>query len=771
MGICSEELNFLVYRYLLESGFVHSAFTFSYEALILKSGVVVPLSKQVPPGALIAFVQKGWLYLEVEHQVHSARSVDDSATEGADADSRKAMSFLESSIWETLSKTQAVNYIDWNLKHDRSRGEEDEGILTSNTEHEGKRHRPSVVPAQSNTVDQSRTPADLSSSSSMDGNQSRSPMPAPSPAACCQPETGCHVHCANSYAVCKSWQESRLASHSPASEALADCSDVNLPASINTSIGLSREESHVHTSQAKARVTELLGCCQTQVVTLGESMDVAVDPDCRIESDALVADADVIALSGHSAEVFCCAWNPQEEILASGSGDSTVRLWDLRQKPMGEKASQTAFKVLECPTYDNHPLSVSSAEDRDVTTLEWSSDGCLLATGCMDGIARLWTRDGQMKHSLSAHSESIFSLRFSDDSQRILTGSYDKCVSVWDVASGQLRTRFEAHSAQVLDVDWKHGPKLYELPDDSSDAGDDGYVGLDVFASCSTDRTIAICAIPGVEMQQHSTAGGRREHTDHEDEFRSHLGHCQESTASAQNQSNNVELSAGATPREVDDANYFSITRKPLQVLNGHIDEVNAIRWDPSGTLLASCSDDRSVMLWRLGLSTPIRRFREHTEEIYTIRWSPTGPGTRNPSAPLRLASASFDATVKLWDTDAGVCAHTLQKHDKKVYTIAFSPSGELLASGSLGGQVNVWCVRSGTLVKSFVAPNFDFGSGFGSTVASQTHLAVKVEPSTSTDIFEVAWNATGSRLAATSTHAVSVIDLSKMTMQSHGFK
>lgn len=115
-----------------------------------------------------------------------------------------------------------------------------------------------------------------------------------------------------------------------------------------------------------------------------------------------------------------------------------------------------------------------------MTTLEWSTDGNLLATGCMDGIARLWSRDGILQHSLAAHSESIFSLRFDAVGKRLLTGSYDKCVSVWDVATGEimcglmysnlgqccrriylhlgkLQHKFEAHSAQVLDVDWKHG--------------------------------------------------------------------------------------------------------------------------------------------------------------------------------------------------------------------------------------------------------------------------------------------------------------------------
>ena len=74
-----------------------------------------------------------------------------------------------------------------------------------------------------------------------------------------------------------------------------------------------------------------------------------------------------------------------------------------------------------------------------------------------------------------------------------------------------------------------------------------GHHGRDVFASCSTDRTIAVCALADVDTE------------------------------------------AGSS------------TTTPLQVLVGHADEVNAIRWDPSGSLLASCSDDHNVLVWQLG--------------------------------------------------------------------------------------------------------------------------------------------------------------------------
>ena len=57
---------------------------------------------------------------------------------------------------------------------------------------------------------------------------------------------------------------------------------------------------------------------------------------------------------------------------------------------------------------------------------------------------------------------------------------------------------------------------------------------------------------------------------------------------------------------------------------------------------------------------------------------------------------------MKLWDPEVGKCLHSLQRHDKKVYTVAFSPDGDYVASGSLGGQLYVWSVKDGTIVKSF---------------------------------------------------------------------
>lgn len=57
----------------------------------------------------------------------------------------------------------------------------------------------------------------------------------------------------------------------------------------------------------------------------------------------------------------------------------------------------------------------------------------------------------------------------------------------------------------------------------------------------------------------------------------------------------------------------------------------------------------------------------------------------------LHTHSASFDSTVRLWDVERGVCIHTLTKHQEPVYSVAFSPDGKHLASGSFDKCVHIW--------------------------------------------------------------------------------
>ncbi|RUS69641.1 hypothetical protein EGW08_022598 [Elysia chlorotica] len=70
MSFCSDEVNFLVYRYLQESGFVHSAYLFGIESHISQSNIN---GSVVPPAALLSIIQKGLQYTESEISIGELR--------------------------------------------------------------------------------------------------------------------------------------------------------------------------------------------------------------------------------------------------------------------------------------------------------------------------------------------------------------------------------------------------------------------------------------------------------------------------------------------------------------------------------------------------------------------------------------------------------------------------------------------------------------------------------------------------------------------------
>eukprot|EP01090_Pellita_catalonica_P007238 TRINITY_DN1784_c0_g1_i1.p2 TRINITY_DN1784_c0_g1~~TRINITY_DN1784_c0_g1_i1.p2 ORF type:complete len:515 (-),score=62.67 TRINITY_DN1784_c0_g1_i1:32-1576(-) len=372
------------------------------------------------------------------------------------------------------------------------------------------------------------------------------------------------------------------------------------------------------------------------------SRDESPPRDWWDNKEIVIPEAKVTKLEGHQSEVFICAWSPTNSLLASGSGDSTARIWKIPQGPCGE-----CGPPVESPLVLKH-FNKDQESSKDVTTLDWNRDGTKLATGSYDGLARIWSERGDLLNTLNKHRGPIFSLKWNDAGDSLLSGSVDKTAIIWDAASGKVKQQFEFHSAPTLDVDWKDNT---------------------CFATCSTDKMIYVCEL------------GRP---------------------------------------------------TPLQLFKGHKDEVNAIKWDPTGKLLASCSDDYTAKIWSLGNSKCIHNFEEHEKEIYTIKWSPTGAGS--VTQRQILASASFDATVKLWDVENGICMYSLTKHSDPVYSVAFSPNGQFLASGSFDRCLHIWSVKDGKLVKTFK------GSG---------------------GIFEVCWNTEGDKVAACfSNNTVCVVDI-----------
>lgn len=74
----------------------------------------------------------------------------------------------------------------------------------------------------------------------------------------------------------------------------------------------------------------------------------------------------------------------------------------------------------------------------------------LLLPGSYDGVARIWSQGGHLQHTLEAHEGPIFSLKWNDQGNHLLSGSSDKSAIVWDVARGEVKQQFRFHEAPTL---------------------------------------------------------------------------------------------------------------------------------------------------------------------------------------------------------------------------------------------------------------------------------------------------------------------------------
>ncbi|KAB5590557.1 Vegetative incompatibility protein HET-E-1 [Ceratobasidium theobromae] len=335
---------------------------------------------------------------------------------------------------------------------------------------------------------------------------------------------------------------------------------------------------------------------------------------------------------------------------------------------------------------------------KSVYSVAFSPDGARIVSGSKDCTIRVWDVDNG---SLAAgpfegHTDRINSVGYSSDGKCVISGSNDRTIRTWDVNTGSLILLFKGHTRWVTSVGFS--------PDGEHIVS--GSYDCTIRVWNVRDGTLAISPLKGhtksVLSVAYSSNGVLIVSGSDDQTIRVWSAHDGTLAAGPFEGHTACVTSVGFSPdgSQIVSASYdesisiWDVLDGPLTTPppKGHSDGINSAEFSPDGLLIATGSADKTIRVWSAVDGTFVAGpFKGHTNYVHSVAFSPDS---------TRIASGSFDYTIRVWHArDGTLLAGPIKGHSDNIHSVAFSPDGSRIVSGSDDSTICVWDSSNGTLV------------------------------------------------------------------------
>ena len=399
-------------------------------------------------------------------------------------------------------------------------------------------------------------------------------------------------------------------------------------------------------------------------------------------------------LSEHDSPVLSVVFSPDSQTLATGTGTGgiaagTVHLWDVA----------TGKLRGTLPEHDGDVDSVAFSPDGK--TLATATDtGTIDGTGTDTGSTRLWeVATGVPRATLPAGDGSVHSAVFSPDGKILAigagTGFGRGSARFWDMATGKLLRTFPERDGSVFSVAFSPNGKTLAT-------------GTGYYSSTGTLASPSVNDFCG--MWRLASCSGRS---------RNGMDRCSRwrSVRTARPSPPAPAPAPAPAPIRVSRVFLWDVaTGKLLRTFPERDGSVFSVAFSPNGKTLATGTGYYSstgtlaspsvTRLWDVATGKLLRTFPERDGSVLSVAFSPNGKTLATGTDPFAGPDTFADMGVtRLWDVATGKLLRTFPERDGSVFSVAFSPDGKTLATGTDTstdatdtGTAHLWDVATGTL-------------------------------------------------------------------------